>query len=121
MYTFQGEAPRESFLWSRTLGITLVFWFCQPTSHFVGAHHGRELHLSVPWIIPKAKLDIDNLYKLVLYALIGLLYDDDGQMATTCNTKVLNNVGTCNGTTAVSVYIISDEALEKLSKVNQHA
>ena len=108
------------FFGTRMVGVTLIFRMRRPKSHFVGGRRSEKLKTSAPRAFPKTRADVDNLAKLVLDALNGVLYEDDGQVASFCATKVLDNSGACEGATVVTVFPLSDADLERKSQVIRH-
>ena len=48
--------------------------------------------MTAPSLFPASKADIENLKKVVLDALNGIAYADDGQVASVCATKVFTTL-----------------------------
>jgi len=114
-------SENQPYFGSKKVGVTLVFRFSRPKSHWVGGRRGGELKAKfAPLLFPTGRGDIDNLQKFVFDALNGVAYVDDGQVASCCATKVIDNIGTCEGATVVSIFPLSDEMLLNLSKGKQH-
>ena len=68
------------------------FLFASQKAHWVGKWHGGQLCMTAPSLFPASKADIDNLKKVVLDALNGIAYADDGQVASVCATKVFTTL-----------------------------
>ena len=80
----------------------------RPKSHFIASHPGpnrlKPLHDSKSLSIAASnRSDVDNLAKLVLDSLNGVLYEDDRQVVELRAVKVMDREGVCGGATEVAV------------------
>ena len=88
----------------QTVSMVVTFFMKRRKSDFTSGCRSSGLKQNVssaPPMIP----DIDNLIKLVLDALNGVVYYDDGQVSSILSTKTRDNVGGCLGRTQVQVYL----------------
>lgn len=75
----QNQAPEK--LLDGPLRVDCSWYFPRPKSHYRTGKYANQLKPDAPkWYIPKRKNDRDNLDKLVLDALSGIFYIDDGQV-----------------------------------------
>ena len=58
-------------------------------------------------MVPRKKVDADNLVKFILDAMTGPLYADDAQAIRLTVTKVMDNEGKCQGHTDVKIIEIN--------------
>lgn len=106
---------------SREVGITIVFRQSRPKFHWVGSKRGGKLKPGfASAVFPTSRGDIDNLQKFVFDALSGIAYYDDGQIVSVCATKVIDNIDTCEGATTVTVFPITKDMVQSLSKQQVH-
>jgi Holliday junction resolvase RusA-like endonuclease len=61
------------------LSVCLQFYLARPATHYRTGRHAHELRDDAP-AHPTGKPDVDNLVKLPLDALNGLLFGDDAQI-----------------------------------------
>ena len=86
-----------------TVSMVVTFFMKRRKADFTSGCRSSGLKQNVsctPPMIP----DIDNLIKLVLDALNGVVYYDDGQVSSILSTKTRDNEGGCLGRTQVQVY-----------------
>ena len=66
---------------------------------------------SVMWTISK---------KFIFDALNGVAYVDDGQIASVCVTKILDNTDECHGATVISIFPLTEAEIKMISQVEKH-
>ena len=73
---------------SGPLRMVLTFYFPRPKSHYRTGKRSSELKDNMPqYYTCKGRNDWDNLGKLVCDALNGIMFEDDGQIASAAVTK----------------------------------
>jgi Holliday junction resolvase RusA-like endonuclease len=81
------------------------FFLKRPNDDFIGRRRGiGRLKESVlhEWIVP-VKPDTDNMAKLLLDALTGVLFVDDAQVTDMHMWKLRDSIGLCEGRVAIEV------------------
>jgi len=73
--------------WTGPIMLNISWVIARPKSHFRTGKHADELRADAPVFCHK-KPDIDNLEKLLLDALNGVFWLDDGQIAVVRKEKV---------------------------------
>jgi Holliday junction resolvase RusA-like endonuclease len=86
--------------------ITCVFYFRRPKSHFVDG----SLLLNSPLFVTKVP-DIDNIVKLVLDALQGVVYSNDSVVCSVSCKKMWNNHSNDEEFTALTVTQFKDRSV----------
>lgn len=66
---------------TEAVAVTLGFMFARPKSHYGSGRNAGELKRSAP-AYKSTKPDIDKLVRAVLDSLTGIVFVDDGQVAT---------------------------------------
>jgi Holliday junction resolvase RusA-like endonuclease len=101
---------------NKYLAITIIFRMKRPKSHFINNKPGlgRIKKKALSQLLP-IRTDVDNLAKFVLDSMNGVLYEDDKQIMSLHATKLLDNVGLCEGSTEIYIRTINgDEDMEKI-------
>lgn len=101
---------------TKYLAITIIFRMKRPKSHFINNKPGlgRIKKKAQSQLLP-IRTDVDNLAKFVLDSMNGVLYEDDKQIMSIHATKLLDNVGLCEGSTEIYIRTINgDEDMEKI-------
>lgn len=97
------------------LAMVIIFRMKRPNSHFVNSKPGPgRLKKNSPPQLSTIRTDVDNLTKFVLDSMIGILYEDDRQLASIHVTKLLDNEDLCQGSTEVHLRSIEADDLEKI-------
>jgi Holliday junction resolvase RusA-like endonuclease len=87
----------------------------RPKNHFVASRPGPDrMREKAPDQTAPTRSDVDNLGKLVLDALNGLLYHDDRQIISLHLTKLLDNDGLCKGSTEVYIRSVEEDEVDDL-------
>ena len=92
------------------VSVELVFHVARPRSHV-----SSKGSLIAKWAskledcIPRRKIDVDNLSKFILDAMVGPMYTDDCQVVKLSCLKLNDNEGSCEGRTEVKVIQIGDK------------
>jgi Holliday junction resolvase RusA-like endonuclease len=89
--------------------MTVVFSLKRPAAHFIANKQGpgRKRKNAPSNHCANKCPDIDNLVKLVLDGLNGLVYADDCQVTSLHAVKVLDDHDECLGSTYVSINVVS--------------
>jgi Holliday junction resolvase RusA-like endonuclease len=101
---------------NKYLAITIIFRMKRPKSHFINNKPGlgRIKKKALSQLLP-IRTDVDNLAKFVLDSMNGVLYEDDKQIMSLHATKLLDNVGLCEGSTEIYIRTINgDVDMEKI-------
>lgn len=98
----RGDVPL--FQRHRVLAVELVFHMPRPRSH-ISSSGGllQKFQLKLEDCLPRRKVDVDNLCKFILDAMIGPVYLDDCQIVKLCCLKLNDDVGACEGRTEIKV------------------
>lgn len=113
-YDYDDDTPL--FDATKYLAITIIFRMKRPKSHFINNKPGlgRIKKKALSQLLP-IRTDVDNLAKFVLDSMNGVLYEDDKQIISLHATKLLDNVGLCEGSTEIYIRTINgDEDMEKI-------
>lgn len=84
------------------LSVSITFNMRRPALHFVNRDRSRGLRSDVPTSFVTIP-DLDNLIKLVLDGLNGIVFDDDMQVVTVHAHKSYDNDYLCEGSTFIVV------------------
>jgi Holliday junction resolvase RusA-like endonuclease len=103
----------------QALVMTILFSMKRPNNHFVANRRGMledgcRLKATAPSVTSPTRTDVDNLAKFVLDSCNGLLYEDDRQVISLHVTKVLDEQGTCLGSTQVDLRAVRDDEIPLL-------
>ena len=87
------------------VSVEVTFFWPRPRSHMGvgGANLLDRIRNSFAKCFPSKKVDIDNLAKFVLDAMVGPVYFDDSQVVKLSLLKMHDNEGTCEGRTEVKI------------------
>ena len=96
--------PKSTFL-----SVEIIFHMPRPREHMSNGTIRSRFFQMLADQLPKRKIDVDNLSKLMMDAMIGPVYADDRQVVHLSCWKVNDNVGECNGRTEVKVTQIVHE------------
>jgi Endodeoxyribonuclease RusA len=116
---YSSSEPRTP-LWGpeQTLAVTIVFRMKRPNIHFVAGKPGPDrLRDTAPMQVSSTlRTDVDNLAKFVLDSLIGVVYNDDRQIASLHVTKLYDNDvdELCRGSTCVCIRLLREDDLPRL-------
>ena len=77
--------------WSGPVQLVVEWVFARPKSHFRTGKHAGELRPDAPIFCDK-RPDIDNLEKMLLDAMNGVFFLDDGQIAGVVATKTYSEL-----------------------------
>jgi len=97
------------------ISVTLLFRMKRPKSHFIASRPGPDRlkpkcsATTTLATTPSIRSDVDNLAKLVLDSLNGVLYEDDRQVVSLRAVKVMDWEGCCVGATDVVVEGVADD------------
>jgi Holliday junction resolvase RusA-like endonuclease len=87
----------------------IKFYIPRPKSHFK-KNSVRSINNLVPRATSKqhvSKPDVDNMVKLVLDAMQGIVYSNDSHIDTVIATKAYDDVGPCTGRISIDVSLSS--------------
>jgi Holliday junction resolvase RusA-like endonuclease len=105
-----GNTKKPLFEAGKFLAMTVVFKMKRPKSHFISNNRHGSLKANAPnSLLVAKKVDVDNLVKFVMDALVKLLYDDDKQIAAVHAFRMYDNVGSCLGSTTVRIEVLSSK------------
>jgi Holliday junction resolvase RusA-like endonuclease len=97
------------------LVMKIILRIKRPNNHFVASRRGPDrMREKAPDQTAPTRSDVDNLGKLVLDALNGLLYHDDRQIISLHLTKLLDNDGLCEGSTEVYIRSVEEDEVDDL-------
>jgi len=98
------------------ISVTLLFRMKRPKMHFVASRPGPgriKPRYADHTLAASVRSDVDNLAKLVLDSLNGVLYDDDRQVVELRAMKVMDSEGCCVGATDVLVEGVGEREVEE--------
>jgi Holliday junction resolvase RusA-like endonuclease len=97
------------------LVMKIILRIKRPKNHFVASRPGPDrMREKAPDQTAPTRSDVDNLGKLVLDSLNGLLYHDDRQIISLHLTKLLDNDGLCEGSTEVYIRSVEKDEVDDL-------
>lgn len=88
---------------TKFLSVEMIFHMPRPRAHVRNNSVSPRFLQVLAGLLPKRKIDLDNLAKLTLDAMIGPVYSDDSQVVHLSCWKLYDNVGECKGRTEVKV------------------
>ena len=104
--------------------VDAVFKMKRPLSHYkpdtdVHGLGSDRLKESAPKLMYGGpKVDVDNLVKLVLDALIGYIYEDDCQVVSIQSSKIYDSDDDCRGSTVIKFRVADEDELSVITNVH---
>lgn len=96
------------------LVMKIILRIKRPMNHFVASKRLNSMREKAPDQTAPTRSDVDNLGKLVLDSLNGVLYHDDRQIISLHLTKLLDNDGLCEGSTEVYIRAVEEDEVDDL-------